>query len=59
MTEEPDRPELDRREPGTHLPPEAYRRAIGRAKVPNGAYLPDEPLLRLLLNGLRRWADDH
>ena len=48
-------PELDQRIPGTHLPPVAYRKAVGRAKVPRGAYRTDEPAVRLLLNGLRRW----
>jgi hypothetical protein len=40
---------------GTHLPPSAYRKAIGRAKVPQGAYRTDELAVRHLLNGLKKW----
>jgi hypothetical protein len=49
------KPELPKRTAGTHLPNAAYRKAIGRATVPHGVYRTDEPALRLLLNGLRRW----
>jgi hypothetical protein len=50
-----EKPELPKRTPGNHLPNAAYRKAVGRAKVPHGVYRTDDPALRLLLNGLRRW----
>jgi hypothetical protein len=54
------KPELPRRVYGTHLPAYAYderhRRYIGRAKVPDSRWSSDEPAVRILLNGLRRWA---
>jgi hypothetical protein len=48
--------DLPKRVYGTHLPPAAYREVTGRAKVPHGVYRTDEPAVRLLLNGLRRWS---
>jgi hypothetical protein len=52
--------ELPRRVPGGNLPPEAARLpAVGRAQVRYpadiGRWVSDEPSLRILLNGLRRW----
>ena len=54
MSEDAERARLPKRVRGTHLPQAAYR-AIGIAKVPDRRWSNDEPAVRALLNGLRRW----
>lgn len=55
MSDQDEEPEkLPRRQYGTHLPPAAYR-AMGIAKVPDSRWSSDEPAIRVLLHGLRRW----
>lgn len=60
MDDEPQgpQPELDQRIPGTHLPSEAYRTLVGRARVPDSRWSDDDPSVRILMNGLRRWDPD-
>jgi len=54
-----DHPNLPIRQPGAHLPANAYR-AVGVAKVPHvdGRWRVDERTLVVVLNGLRRWRVD-
>lgn len=62
MTDQPPQlPPLPRRMIGANLPAEAHHHATtaGRARIPDPAdvhWSHDERAIRLLLNGLRRWA---
>jgi hypothetical protein len=54
VSEHAARENLPKRDRGTHLLRAAYR-AIGVAKIPDRRWSSDEPTVRALLNGLRRW----
>ena len=58
MAEPPEREPLPRRVYGTHLPGDAYRKFIGRARVPSNRWSDADPSIRILLNGLKRWEPD-